>query len=116
MLIHITIINIPTIKKVQSLGLQALSINIEDYKKEGQRYKIGEKNGEGKEYLLDSNELIFEGNYLNGIRWNGKGKKYNNYGKLTFEGVYINGKKNGKGKKYNKNGNLIFEGDYLNGK
>ena len=33
------------------------------------------KNGKGKEYDRDDN-LIFEGEYLNGKRWNGKGKEY----------------------------------------
>ena len=87
------------------------------------------------------------------MRWNGKGfdikgniiyelkngkgkvKEYNKYGKLIFEGEYLNGKRNGKGKEYydydemllvkpdyltrrvkeyNKSGDLIFEGEYLN--
>ena len=38
------------------------------------------------------NDLIFEGEYLNGKR-NGKGKEYNSEGKLIFEGEYLNGKK-----------------------
>ena len=33
--------------------------------------------------------------YLNEKR-NGKGKEYNNDGKLEFEGEYLNGKRNGK--------------------
>ena len=49
------------------------------------------KNGKGKEYNEDG-ELIFEGEYLNGIRWNGKGKEFFR-GKLKFEGEYLNGKK-----------------------
>ena len=44
---------------------------------------------------------MYEGEYLNGER-NGKGKEYNNYGELIFEGKYYNDKRwNGKG--YNKN-------------
>ena len=79
-------------------------------------------------------DLIFEGEYLNGKRWNGKIyneknrilyelkegkgylKKYNYDNKLKFEGEYINGKKNGKGKEYYDNDKLLFEGEYLNGK
>ena len=38
-------------------------------------------------------KLIFEGEYLNWKRWNGKGKEYNNLGELIFEGEYLNGKK-----------------------
>ncbi len=50
----------------------------------------------GKEYDgLDDNELIFEGEYLNGKKWNGKGKEYYLDGDLSshlkFEGEYING-------------------------
>jgi len=45
----------------------------------------------------------------------GKGniKKYNNEGKLKFEGEYLNGKKHGKGKEYNYEDKLEFEGEYL---
>ena len=50
-----------------------LLVNIKNYKKISGKYKIGEKNGKGKEYLIESNKLIFEGEYLNGKR-NGKGK------------------------------------------
>ena len=50
-----------------------------------------EKKGKGKEYNYNR-ELIFEGEYLNGKKWNGQGKEYD-YGKLKFEGEYLNGKK-----------------------
>ena len=81
-----------------------LGIDIEEYKKKSGKYKIGEKNGKGKEYILNTDKLIFEGEYLNGKR-NGKGKEYNRFGELIFEGEYLNGERNGKGKEYNKNGN-----------
>ena len=80
-------------------------------------------------------ELEFEGEYINGKRWNGKVynakdnmdfefkngkgyiKEYYYYnGQLKYEGEYLNGKRNGKGKQYNENGNLLFEGEYLNNK
>ena len=72
------------------------------------------KNGDGKvkEYN-DNGELLFEGEYLNGLR-NGKGKDYF-FGKLIFEGEYLNGERNGKGKEFDDRGYLIFEGEYLNG-
>ena len=110
-----------------------LDINIEDYKKFGNRFKIGEKNGLGKEYILNSDILIFEGEYLNGEK-NGKGKEYHQNGQVKFEGEYLNGKilegkgydsdgneilvieKNGKGKEIYKNGRTQFEGVYYNGK
>ena len=72
-------------------------------------YLNGKKNGKGKEYFY--NELIFEGEYKNGKR-NGKGKEYN-YGRLKYEGNYLNGKRNGKGKEYNNKEEIIFEGEYL---
>ena len=83
-------------------------------------------------YYLDS-KFEYEGEFLYDKKWNGKGydedgnviyennngngkiKEYNNYGKLIFEGEYLNGKRNGQGKEYDKKGNLIFEGVYLNG-
>ena len=37
-------------------------------------------------------------------------------GKLKYEGVHLNGKKNGRVKEYYNNGKLKFEGEYLNGK
>ena len=92
-----------------------LLIDIEDYKKISNIYKIVEKNGNGKEFKISSNILIFEGEYSKGIR-NGKGKEYYLNGQLEFEGEYLNGERNGKGKEYNDKGNLEFEGEYLNGK
>jgi len=38
-------------------------------------------------------KLVFEGEYLNGKRWNGKGKEYDYDGKLIFKGEYLNGEK-----------------------
>ena len=116
-------------KKYQKL----FGINIEQYKKLTGKYKVGERNGIGKEYLLNKNILIFEGEYLNGKK-NGYGKEFYDNGKLKFEGKYLNGYKiegkgyncndneilrlnrNGKGKEYYNNGKLQFEGEYLNGK
>ena len=54
------------------------------------------KDGKGnniKEYHND--ELIFEGEYLNGKKWNGNGKEYSFYGELIFEGEYLKGQRNG---------------------
>ena len=89
----------------------------------------GKRHGKGKDYFL--NILLFEGEYLNGVKWNGKGYdlegkikyelingkacsviEYDNNGQLRYEGEYLNGKRNGKGKEYNL-GKLIFEGEYL---
>ena len=92
-----------------------LSINIEYYKKISGKYKIDGINGPGKEYALNTNVLIFEGEYLKGKR-NGNGKEYYENGTKKFEGEYANGKRNGKGKEYNANGYLLFEGECLNDK
>ena len=75
-------------------------------------FKEGKRNGKGKEYNNEG-KLIYEGEYLNGIV-NGKGKKFNN-GILMFEGEYLNGLVNGKGKEYDIDNNIMFEGEYLNG-
>ena len=76
-------------------------------------YKDGEKNGKGKEYEPNSN-LVFDGYYLKGKRWNGLVKfKYKDKDKLFFEGEYKNGKIwNGKG--YKKDNNEI-EYEIING-
>jgi len=71
---------------------KTLNINIEKYKNISGKYKIGKKEGIGKVYKLNTNVLIFEGEYLNGEK-NGKGKEYYNNSKLKFEGEYLNGKK-----------------------
>ena len=77
---------------------------------------IYENNTKGKIY--DSyGRLIYEGELLKGKK-NGIGKEYVSEGtksKLIFEGEYLNGERR-KGKEYDDyNGKLIFEGEYLNG-
>ena len=78
---------------------------------------------------------MFEGEYYNGYRWNGKIydninnniiyelkngkgyiKEYNLYNDLIFEGEYLNGKRNGKGKEFDLDWNLIYEGEFFYGK
>ena len=80
-------------------------------------YKDGKRNGNGKEYF--HGELEFEGEFLNGEKWNGiYRKKETINGKITIEleCQFREGKKNGKGKEYNKeDGTLLFEGEFLNG-
>ena len=73
-------------KKLQNI----FELDIEDYVKASNRYKLAEKNGAGKEYLKDTNIIIFEGNYLNGER-NGPGREYYSNGKIKFEGEYLHG-------------------------
>ena len=64
--------------------------------------------GKGKEFY-DNGKIKFEGEYLNGKRWNGKG--YNNKGDIEYEMKY------GRGivKEYFSDGKLLFEGEYING-
>ena len=75
-------------------------------------YELINGNGKIKEYNYDFNQIIYEGEYLDGNK-SGKGKEYNNEGQLIYEGEFLNGERNGKGKEYS-NGQLIFEGEYLN--
>ena len=91
-----------------------LLVDINDYKRISSIYKIEEKNGKGREYIIDTDTLIFEGEYLNQKR-NEKGREYYYNRELKFEGEYLNGKKwNGKG--YNINGIIEFEIKNGNGK
>ena len=89
-----------------------IDIKLINYKFLSKRYIILEDENKGKEYDGQTDNLIYEGEYLNGKR-NGKGKEYDE-NKLIFEGEYLNGKRNGKGKEYYYNGKLKFEGEYLN--
>ena len=50
--------------------------------------------GKRKEYYCCNNEIKFEGEIFEGIRWNGKGKEYDG-GKIVFDGEYINGERVG---------------------
>ena len=68
-----------------------LNISIINYKFYSGRNIIYESNGIGKEYNGNDGKLIFEGEYLNGKRWNGKIKEYDYDGELIFEGEYLNG-------------------------
>ena len=61
--------------------------------------KIVPKNGAGKEYILGTDKLIFEGEYLNNKR-PGNGKEYDKYGYIKNEGKFLNGKRNGPGKEF----------------
>ncbi len=91
-----------------------IGINIINYKIFSKKYKVYQKS-KGKEYDIVTNNILFEGEYLNQKR-NGKGKEYNKYKNLIFEGEYKNGKRNGKGKEFYDNNKLYFEGEYNNGK
>ena len=77
-------------------------------------FENDKRNGYGKEYK--DGKIIFEGKYLNGERWEGYGKEFNNEinnDKIGFEGEYKNGKRNGKGKEYFNENIIKFEGNYI---
>ena len=97
-------------KKLQKF----LKINIDDFKRVSGKCIKFENDGKITEYIINTNIVIFKGEYLNGKK-NGKGIEYFQNNKIKFEGEYLNGKKHGKGKEYNKYG-LVYEGEYLNGK
>ena len=79
------------------------NINLNTYKEVSNNFrgkrKIIEENGITKELDFYTEDLIYEGEYLNRKR-NGKGKEYNKRGELIYEGEYLNGKRNGKGKAF----------------
>ena len=50
----------------------------------------GKRNGKGIEYWING-DLIFEGEYLDGKIWNGKGKKRCGFNSM-FQGEILNGK------------------------
>ena len=79
-------------------------------------YLNGRKNGECKEYD-NINGLEFEGIYIDGIRWTGKGSEYNSKGNLVFEGEYLDGKRwNGLLIEYGQDGSqVIFYGNVVEG-
>ena len=60
-------------------------------------------------------ELIFEGEYLNGELRSGKGKECNFRGITEFEGEYINGEKNGIIYENNYSYSIKTDGKYING-
>ena len=84
-----------------------LNINKENFKALSKREIKGEKNGKAKEYLINSDILIFEGEYKNWKR-NGKGIEYYTNGTIKFKGEYLKGKIM-EGEGYDKEGNLILK-------
>ena len=105
-----------------------------EYYNNGELKFEGDRNGKGIEYYYKSSqnqnlEILFEGNFRNNYRWNGKGKEieiiegngkgfeFDKYGKLQFEGEYKDGKK-WKGKEFyeDEKNKIKFEGEYKDGK
>ena len=77
-------------------------------------YLESKEKGKGKEYNKYG-DMIYEGEFLSGKR-NGKGKEFKKNGLIRYEGEFLRGKRNGKGKEYYYyDYSIKFEGDYLNG-
>ena len=53
----------------------SINMDIIDYMFLSQKYFVGERNRKGKEYTIINNNLIFEGDYIDGKR-TGYGKEY----------------------------------------
>jgi len=85
---------------------------IDDIIFEGE-YLNGRKHGKGKYYKNDY--LFYDGEFKNGEA-NGKGKVFNESGQLMYEGDIKNTIPYGKGKKFYPNGQLMYEGDIVYGK
>jgi len=82
-------------------------------------YLNGQITGKGRLFLVGIG-LLFDGEFINGKRWNGYGREFLEVmegmrllDKMVFKGEYSKGKKNGKGREYYFNGKIKFEGDYL---
>jgi antitoxin component YwqK of YwqJK toxin-antitoxin module len=98
---------------------------------EGQ-YNLMKRHGHGKE-LYSNGKIQFDGEYLNGRRWNGQTytfngikefdiingegyiREYNIHGIKTYEGDIVNGIKEGFGKDFSQ-GKIEYEGIFKNGK
>ena len=74
-------------KKIQ----RKFGLSLIDFRRFSGRYKE-EIGGKIKEYDSYCHGLLFEGLYANRKR-NGEGKEYNEDGQLIFEGEYLDGKK-----------------------
>ena len=68
-------------------------------------YSEGKKIGKIKEYA--GNSVIYDGEILNDLK-HGKGKEYDTYHHLLYEGEYENGKY-WTGKFFGKNGTVLYE-------
>ena len=95
-------------KKIQ----KALNIDIEYFKKVSQRYRIIQENGKRQEFLINTNYLIFEGEYKNGKK-HGKGYEYYYNNNLEQDDKYLKWEK--REQKINNyfKGNLKFKGEYF---
>ena len=83
--------------KINKWLQKKVNVNILHYRIFSKKYIVFSSKFKGKEYDSLNNNILYEGEYLNGKK-NGKGKEFNKKGTIIFEGEYLNGKRNGKEK------------------
>ena len=100
-------------KKIQ----KKLKIDIERFKKLSQRYRIILENGICREFLINTNYLLFEREFKDGKK---HGRSYGYYYNkdLSLDEEYLNWQKSKENKIYSFifKRNLKFEGEYFKGK
>ena len=90
-----------------------MNINLINYKTLSGRYIIFEEKQKGKEYDSHNDKLIYEGEYLNGKRWNGTGIEVkNNY---IYKSKYTNDKRDNSKLDLIYNEYKVYKGDLING-
>jgi len=92
-----------------------INISIINYKFFSGKYIIYKSNDFGEEYDGYDDNLIYNGNYLNGKK-EGIGVEFSDDGYICSKGEYKNGKKNGRGVEFTIDGQVGFEGEYKEGK
>ena len=85
-------------KKLQ----KKLDISLIDYKFFSNKYIVYEDNGKGTIYNAFNNKILYNGEISNGKK-NGRGKEYDTFGNVLFEGEFLNGKR------YKKNSEELYE-------
>ena len=107
--IHVNYIQKLNIIRFNKRAQNRLEINIVDYRRLSGKYKII-KNNETIIYNTYNDKILFKGLYSNENK-NVFGREFNEEGEIIFEGEYYDGKKwNGTEKIYDEDtGNLIFE-------
>ena len=99
-------------KRFQSI----INVNLDHYKIYSEKYILYKGVGKWNEFNSSDDRLIYEGEYLNGLR-NGVGKEYDKKGRVIFEGEYIDGKRwDGILKTFYDNGNILLDCEYIKGK
>ena len=80
-------------KKIQKV----FQIDTESFRKISQRYRIIQNDGKGQEFLINTNYLIFEGEFKKGKK-HGKGYEYYYNKNLALDKEYLNWVKREKNK------------------